>query len=152
MTERSLLLVHAHPDDETIFTGATAAHYAAQGTRVTLVCCTLGEQGEIYVDELTQLAADQADQLGGYRLSELKTACRELGLDDVRLLGGAGRYRDSGMPNTPSNAHPRAFGYGNFSAAVGELAAVIRQVRPVVVLTYAENGTTGHPDHVQAHR
>ncbi|MGH3545104.1 MAG: PIG-L family deacetylase, partial [Mycobacteriales bacterium] len=85
-----MLFVHAHPDDETIFTGATAAQYAALGVHVTLVCCTLGEQGEIYVPELAQLSADEADQLGGYRLAELRAACRELGIAELISLGGAG--------------------------------------------------------------
>ena len=76
MTEpaRRLLLVHAHPDDETTSTGVTMARYAAQGAGVTLLTCTLGELGEIVVPELAQLAADQADQLGGYRMGELAAA------------------------------------------------------------------------------
>ena len=95
---RRLLLVHAHPDDETLTTGGTIAHYAARpDTAVTLVTCTLGEQGEIIPPELAELAADRADQLGGYRIGELAGACAALGLADHRFLGGAGRWRDSGM-------------------------------------------------------
>jgi N-acetyl-1-D-myo-inositol-2-amino-2-deoxy-alpha-D-glucopyranoside deacetylase len=86
---RRLLLVHAHPDDETIGSGATMARYAADGAHVTLVTCTLGEEGEILVPELEGLAADKADQLGGYRLGELDDAMRELGVTDHRMLGGA---------------------------------------------------------------
>ncbi|MBE7187280.1 PIG-L family deacetylase, partial [Jatrophihabitans endophyticus] len=89
MTAR-LLLVHAHPDDETITTGATMAHYAALGAGVTLVTCTLGEQGEILVPDLEMLDADRADQLGGYRMGELAGALRALGVTDHRYLGGAG--------------------------------------------------------------
>src|SRR5690606_41885713 len=107
LPSRRLLLVHAHPDDESIGTGATMAHYAAAGVHVTLVTCTLGEEGEIHVPELAELAADRADQLGGYRISELAAACAALGVTDHRFLGGAGRYRDSGMMGTPANAHPR---------------------------------------------
>ena len=73
------------------------AHYAAAGAHVTLVTCTLGEEGEIHVPELAQLAAAEADQLGGYRIAELAAACAALGVTDHRFLGGAGRYRDSGM-------------------------------------------------------
>jgi N-acetyl-1-D-myo-inositol-2-amino-2-deoxy-alpha-D-glucopyranoside deacetylase len=69
---RRLLLVHAHPDDEVTGTGATMAHYAGDGAHVTLVTCTLGEEGEIHVPELAQLEAAQADQLGGYRIVELE--------------------------------------------------------------------------------
>jgi N-acetyl-1-D-myo-inositol-2-amino-2-deoxy-alpha-D-glucopyranoside deacetylase len=147
-----MLFVHAHPDDETIFTGATMAHYAALGVHVTLVMCTLGEQGEIYVPELAQLAADEADQLGGYRLAELRAACALLGVSELRMLGGAGHYRDSGMPGTRGNAHPRAFGYLDTTLARRELADLICRLRPQVVVTYDDRGLTDHPDHVQAHR
>jgi N-acetyl-1-D-myo-inositol-2-amino-2-deoxy-alpha-D-glucopyranoside deacetylase len=149
---RRLLLVHAHPDDESIGTGATMAHYAAVGDRVTLVTCTLGEEGEIYVPELALLAAGEADQLGGYRISELRTACAALGVDDVRFLGGAGRYRDSGMMGLPTNDHPRAFWRADLDEAAGLLLEVMRETRPQVMITYDPTGFYGHPDHIQAHR
>jgi N-acetyl-1-D-myo-inositol-2-amino-2-deoxy-alpha-D-glucopyranoside deacetylase len=149
---RRLLLVHAHPDDETINNGATMARYVAEGAAVTLLTCTLGEEGEILVPELAQLAADQADQLGGYRISELRAAMAALGVTDSRFLGGAGRYRDSGMIGTPANRHPRAFWNADLADAVAAAVAVVREVRPQVVVTYDENGGYGHPDHIQAHR
>jgi N-acetyl-1-D-myo-inositol-2-amino-2-deoxy-alpha-D-glucopyranoside deacetylase len=149
---KSLLLVHAHPDDETINNGATMARYVAEGAQVTLLTCTLGEEGEILVPELAQLAADQADQLGGYRIGELRAAMDALGVTDIRFLGGAGRYRDSGMMGTPSNGHPRAFWNADLDEAVAHAVAVVREVRPQVVVTYDENGGYGHPDHIQAHR
>jgi N-acetyl-1-D-myo-inositol-2-amino-2-deoxy-alpha-D-glucopyranoside deacetylase len=149
---RRILFVHAHPDDEAIATGATMAHYAATGAHVTLVTCTLGEEGEIHVPALVGLAADQADQLGGYRIAELELACRELGVTDHRFLGGAGRYRDSGMMDTPANAHPRAFWGADLDAAAGLLLEVIRDVRPQVAVTYDPDGFYSHPDHIQAHR
>jgi N-acetyl-1-D-myo-inositol-2-amino-2-deoxy-alpha-D-glucopyranoside deacetylase len=152
MSDRRLLLVHAHPDDETINNGATMARYAAEGTQVTLLTCTLGEEGEILVPELAQLAAGQADQLGGYRISELAAAMAALGVTDTRWLGGAGRYRDSGMMGTPANEHPRAFWNADLDEAVGHAVAVVREVRPQVLVTYDENGGYGHPDHIQAHR
>jgi N-acetyl-1-D-myo-inositol-2-amino-2-deoxy-alpha-D-glucopyranoside deacetylase len=147
-----MLLVHAHPDDETINNGATMARYVDEGAAVTLLTCTLGEEGEVLVPELAQLAADQADQLGGYRIGELRAAMDALGVTDVRFLGGAGRYRDSGMMGTPANAHPRAFWNADLGAAVADVVAVVREVRPQVVVTYDENGGYGHPDHIQAHR
>jgi N-acetyl-1-D-myo-inositol-2-amino-2-deoxy-alpha-D-glucopyranoside deacetylase len=147
-----MLLVHAHPDDETISTGATMAHYAAAGVHVTLVTCTLGEEGEIHVPELAGLAPDRADQLGGYRLTELQAACRALGVADHRFLGGAGRFRDSGMMGTPANEHPRAFWGADLDQAAGLLVEVMREVRPRVLVTYDPNGFYGHPDHIQAHR
>jgi N-acetyl-1-D-myo-inositol-2-amino-2-deoxy-alpha-D-glucopyranoside deacetylase len=150
--ERSILFVHAHPDDEAIGTGATMAHYAAAGAHVTLVTCTLGEEGEIHVPALAGLVPDAADQLGGYRIAELAEACRALGVADHRFLGGAGRYRDSGMMDTPANTHPRAFWGADLDEAAGALLEVIRETRPQVVVTYDPNGFYGHPDHIQAHR
>ena len=149
---RRLLLVHAHPDDETINNGATMARYVAEGAHVTLLTCTLGEEGEILVPELEQLAAGQADQLGGYRIWELRGAMDALGVTDVRFLGGPGRYRDSGMMGVPANEHPRAFWNADLDEAVAHAVSVVREVRPQVVVTYDENGGYGHPDHIQAHR
>jgi N-acetyl-1-D-myo-inositol-2-amino-2-deoxy-alpha-D-glucopyranoside deacetylase len=147
-----ILLVHAHPDDETVGTGATMAHYAAAGVPVTLVTCTLGEEGEIHLPELALFAPDAADQLGGYRYTELAAACAALGVTDHRFLGGAGRYRDSGMMGTPANQHPRCFWRADLEEAAGQLLEVIREVRPRVMVTYDPNGFYGHPDHIQAHR
>jgi N-acetyl-1-D-myo-inositol-2-amino-2-deoxy-alpha-D-glucopyranoside deacetylase len=152
MTQRTVLLVHAHPDDETIGTGATMAKYAADGVNVVLVTCTLGEEGEVLVPALAGLAADKADQLGGWRLHELDEACKALGVHDPRFLGGIGAYRDSGMIDTPANDNPRCFWRADLDVAAAQLIEVIREVRPQVVVTYDENGGYGHPDHIQAHR
>jgi N-acetyl-1-D-myo-inositol-2-amino-2-deoxy-alpha-D-glucopyranoside deacetylase len=155
--QRRLLLVHAHPDDESIVSGATMARYVAQGAQVTLLTCTLGEQGEVLVPEYAQLVAEEADQLGGLRIGELAAAMRELGVTDHRWLGGAGRFRDSGMMGTPANEHPRAFWRAAsdpdvFEAAVAAAVEVVREVRPQVIVTYDERGDYGHPDHIMAHR
>jgi N-acetyl-1-D-myo-inositol-2-amino-2-deoxy-alpha-D-glucopyranoside deacetylase len=149
---RRLLLVHAHPDDETTGTGAAMARYAAEGAHVTLVTCTLGEEGEVLVPELAHLGPAEGDQLGGYRYFELSQAMRELGVTDFRLLGGPGRWRDSGMMELPSNDAPRAFWRADLAEATRELVAIVREVRPQVLVTYDENGGYGHPDHIQAHR
>ncbi|HEY0719074.1 MAG TPA: N-acetyl-1-D-myo-inositol-2-amino-2-deoxy-alpha-D-glucopyranoside deacetylase [Streptosporangiaceae bacterium] len=150
--DRRLLLVHAHPDDESIGTGATMARYAAEGAQVTLVTCTLGELGEIIPPGLAHLAAGAGDQLGGYRIGELAAACAVLGVCDHRFLGGAGRWRDSGMIGTPENEDPRCFWRASLDEAALDLAAVIREVRPQVMVTYDDDGFYGHPDHIQAHR
>ncbi|MFG1976591.1 N-acetyl-1-D-myo-inositol-2-amino-2-deoxy-alpha-D-glucopyranoside deacetylase [Nonomuraea fuscirosea] len=152
MTDRRLLLVHAHPDDEAIGTGATMAKYVAEGAHVTLVTCTLGEEGEIIPHDLAQLAADRDDALGPYRIGELAAACQALGVEDHRFLGGPGRYRDSGMMGVAGNDHPKAFWGADLDEAAGELVKVIREVRPQVLVTYDANGFYGHPDHIQAHR
>lgn len=150
--QRRLLLVHAHPDDETIATGATMAKYAAEGAHVTLVTCTLGEEGEILVPELEHLAAHKEDRLGEHRIGELAMAMRALDVTDHRFLGGPGRWRDSGMMGLPTNDRPDAFWQAHLDDAVGALVTVIREVRPQVVVTYNEMGGYGHPDHIQAHR
>jgi len=146
------LFLHAHPDDETINNGATMARYAADGVGVTLLTCTLGEEGEVLVPELAGLAVDHADQLGGYRIAELAAAMNELGIRDSRFLGGPGRWRDSGMMGTAANEHPRAFWQADLDEICAAAVDVIREVRPHVLVTYDENGGYGHPDHIQAHR
>ncbi|MFG3004805.1 N-acetyl-1-D-myo-inositol-2-amino-2-deoxy-alpha-D-glucopyranoside deacetylase [Streptomyces calvus] len=149
MPDRRLLLVHAHPDDESINNGATMARYAAEGAHVTLVTCTLGERGEVIPPELGHLSGAA---LGGHRLAELKDAMGALGVADFRLLGGAGRYCDSGMMGLPDNDDPACFWRADVDQAAGLLAEVIREVRPHVLVTYDDNGGYGHPDHIQAHR
>ena len=128
------------------------ARYSAAGDLVTLVTCTLGEEGEILVPELEHLASSRDDALGPYRITELEAAMRALGVTDHRFLGGPGRWRDSGMMGTPQNDDPRSFWRADFDEAVEELVRVIREVRPQVVVTYDDNGGYGHPDHIQAHR
>ncbi|MBY8884141.1 N-acetyl-1-D-myo-inositol-2-amino-2-deoxy-alpha-D-glucopyranoside deacetylase [Streptomyces sp. PTM05] len=155
MTElpaRRLLLVHAHPDDESINNGATMAKYAAEGVHVTLVTCTLGEEGEVIPPRLAHLAADRDDTLGAYRVGELAAAMRELGVTDHRFLGGPGRYRDSGMMGVAQNERPGCFWRADLDEAAGHLVAVVREVRPQVLVAYDPDGGYGHPDHIQAHR
>ena len=152
MAGRRLLLVHAHPDDETIGTGATMAKYAAEHVRVTLVTCTLGEEGEILAADLAGLRDDDPDGLGRYRESELAEALALLGTPRHHWLGGGGRWRDSGMAGAPENEHPAAFARADLDEGVRNMVAILRDERPQVVVTYDANGGYGHPDHIQAHR
>jgi N-acetyl-1-D-myo-inositol-2-amino-2-deoxy-alpha-D-glucopyranoside deacetylase len=145
-----LLFVHAHPDDETLTTGATIAHYAARGAQVRVVTCTLGEEGEVIGDRWAQLAVGQADQLGGFRIGELTEALKALGIGEPIFLGGAGRWRDSGMEGTPPR-HRQRFVDADPKEAVGALVAIIRELRPHVVVTYDPQGGYGHPDHIHTH-
>jgi N-acetyl-1-D-myo-inositol-2-amino-2-deoxy-alpha-D-glucopyranoside deacetylase len=154
-----MLLVHAHPDDETINNGATMAKYAAEGAAVTLVTCTLGEQGEVLVDELTHLAAERDDTLGQHRIGELTRAMASLGVTDFRFLGGPGRYRDTGMAHSPdgfamvpAEVRKDSFWAADLTEAATYLVEVMREVRPQVLITYDEAGGYFHPDHIQAHR
>ena len=147
------LLVHAHPDDETINNGATMAMYAALGAEVTLVTCTRGEEGEVLVEEHSHKAAIHDDLLGDHRVLELADAMKELGITDFRFLGSPEiKYRDSGMMGTEPNERGDSFWKADFDAAVGQLVKVIDETKPHVLITYDEFGGYGHPDHIQAHR
>ncbi|ANY05982.1 N-acetyl-1-D-myo-inositol-2-amino-2-deoxy-alpha-D-glucopyranoside deacetylase [Pseudonocardia sp. HH130630-07] len=155
------MLVHAHPDDETLTSGGTIARYTAEAdTGVTVVTCTLGEEGEVIPPELAQLAPDRGDQLGGYRTRELDAALAALGGPEHHYLGGTGRWRDTGMvlaghgtrAALPAELHPRAFARPDvFGTQLAQLLDVIDAVRPQVLVSYAADGTYGHPDHVRAH-
>jgi len=154
-----LLLVHAHPDDETLGQGATMAKYAAEGRGVTLVTCTAGEMGEILVPELAHLAADRDDKLGEHRRGEIADAMTALGVTDHRWLGGFGHFRDSGMQwhadgyaIAADDTHDNAFSRADLTVAADLLVEIVREVRPQVLVTYDPFGGYGHPDHIQAHR
>jgi N-acetyl-1-D-myo-inositol-2-amino-2-deoxy-alpha-D-glucopyranoside deacetylase len=149
MSQKRVLLVHAHPDDETINNGATMAKMVSEGVSVTLVTCTRGEEGEVLVPELAHLASSAEDKLGEHRVTELANAMKELGVTDHRFLGN---YRDSGMMGTPQNDHPNCFWKADIEEAAKKLAAIIDEVKPQVLITYDEFGGYGHPDHIQAHR
>jgi len=153
------MLVHAHPDDECLNNGATMARYVAEGAAVTLVTCTLGEEGEVLVPDLEHLAAEQQDSLGVHRLTELGDAMAILGVTDFVRLGGDGRFRDSGMAYDDRQhavardvLRPGIFWTADLLEAANELVPLIRQRRPQVLITYNEHGNYGHPDHIQAHR
>jgi N-acetyl-1-D-myo-inositol-2-amino-2-deoxy-alpha-D-glucopyranoside deacetylase len=157
--DRRLLLVHAHPDDESIGQGVTMAKYAAEGAGVTLVTCTLGEMGEVLVPDLHHLAFEHDGGLGQHRIGELADAMKILGVTDHRFLGGPGHYHDSGMSWDESGAAtiahdvpPGAFWLADLTEAATLLVEVVREVRPQVLVTYDERGGYGHPDHIQAHR
>jgi N-acetyl-1-D-myo-inositol-2-amino-2-deoxy-alpha-D-glucopyranoside deacetylase len=139
----TLLLVHAHPDDEAISTGGAMLKAKADGHRVVLVTATRGEVGEIYnMDE-----AASRPHLGEIRTRELENAERILGVDRAEFLG----YRDSGMVGTADNDNPQSFHQAPLDEAAAKLAAILREERPDVVVTYAEDGVYGHPDHIKAH-
>jgi N-acetyl-1-D-myo-inositol-2-amino-2-deoxy-alpha-D-glucopyranoside deacetylase len=148
-----ILLVHAHPDDETINNGATMALYADRGAQVTLVTCTRGEEGEILVPGLFHLASTEQDLLGLHRETELAAAMKALGISDYRFLGApTTKFRDSGMMGTDPNNRPDVFWQADLDAAATILVDVIEEVKPHILITYDEIGGYGHPDHIQAHR
>ncbi|WP_299571040.1 N-acetyl-1-D-myo-inositol-2-amino-2-deoxy-alpha-D-glucopyranoside deacetylase [uncultured Williamsia sp.] len=154
--DRRLLIVHAHPDDESIQTAGVIAHHLDEGAEVTVVTCTLGEEGEVIGQRWAQLVAGGgADQLGGYRILELTRALEILSPPGHRLepyfLGGAGHWRDSGMAGSPAARNPRAFTRAG-DEAVDLLTDLVLERRPQVVIGYDPAGTYGHPDHVGVHR
>jgi N-acetyl-1-D-myo-inositol-2-amino-2-deoxy-alpha-D-glucopyranoside deacetylase len=150
---KRLLLVHAHPDDETINNGVTMAKYAEAGAVVTLVTCTRGEEGEVLVTELANLASDKDDKLGEHREIELKDAMAQLGINDFRFLGTPNKkWRDSGMMGTPQNERGDVFWQADLDEASLELVKIILEIKPQVLITYDEFGGYGHPDHIKAHR
>ena len=148
-----ILLVHAHPDDETINNGATMALYADRGAQVTLVTCTRGEEGEVLVPGLSHLASTDQDLLGLHRETELAAAMKALGISDFRFLGApTSKFRDSGMMGTEPNNRPDVFWQADLDKAAMILVEVIEEVKPHILITYDEIGGYGHPDHIQAHR
>ena len=150
---KRLLLVHAHPDDETINNGVTMAKYVKDGAQVTLVTCTRGEEGEVLVAELSNLASDKDDKLGQHREIELKDAMAHLGISDFRFLGAPNKkWRDSGMMGTPQNDRKDVFWQSDLEEAANELVKIILEIKPQVLITYDEFGGYGHPDHIKAHR
>lgn len=140
---RTLLAVHAHPDDETITMGGTLARYAAAGLRTVVVTCTRGDQGEIADPRLATRAT-----LGAVRGRELAEACRILGVARLVQLG----YGDSGMAGTGGDAAPGSFCRADLDEVTARIVALIRQERPEVVVAYDETGGYHHPDHVRAHQ
>ncbi|GAB48375.1 N-acetyl-1-D-myo-inositol-2-amino-2-deoxy-alpha-D-glucopyranoside deacetylase [Mobilicoccus pelagius] len=156
---RRLVFVHAHPDDETLATGVSIAHHVRAGDVVTVLTCTLGDEGEVIPAELARLAADAEDRLGAYRRGELWAATFRLGARSVLLADeetptpgeGPGFFRDSGMAGTPANERPGALAYVEIEEVVGRLAAALEALDPDVVVTYDPAGGYGHPDHVRVH-
>ncbi len=150
MTDRPLTLmaVHAHPDDEASSTGGVLAHYSSEGVRTVVVMCTDGGCGDGPDGVKPGAPGHDPAAVAQMRGTELRESCAILGVSELELL----EYADSGMMGWPSNDAPGAFWGTPFEGAADRLAALIREYRPDVVVTYDENGFYGHPDHIQAHR
>jgi LmbE family N-acetylglucosaminyl deacetylase len=142
LAERSLLALYAHPDDEAICGGTLAIH-AAEGARVTLVCATRGEEGEI-----SDPALATPETLPRVRENELRCAASTLGIEPPRFLD----FRDSGMNGTAANRRADAFMNAGAAEVVARLVGIIREVRPQVVITFDPTGMYGHPDHIAISR
>lgn len=151
-----LLFVHAHPDDETLGTGVSLAHYARRGADVRVLTCTLGDEGEVIPPEHAHHASDAGDTLGAYRRGELRSAMAELGVKEhvlgenpTTLTGAA--YRDSGMAGTDENSDPRSLGRASLEQVAAQIREHVGALRPDAVVTYEETGGYGHPDHIRVH-
>ncbi len=142
----TLLIVHAHPDDESISTGGVLAKYSADGVRTVLTYCTRGEAGDILNPEF--VSPKPGLSITEIRAIELERAVNVLAVKSVHFLG----YRDSGMAGTPENHHPQACARADKQKATAKLVQIIRRVRPHVIVTYNEKGTYLHPDHIMANR
>jgi len=142
MTYR-MLAVLAHPDDESFGPGGTLALYARKGVETYLACATRGEAGDV-PDELISEELDFAR----HRENELHCAAGVLGLTRVHMLD----YRDSGMPGSPDNTHPRALAAAPVEEVAGKIAILIRKIRPQVVITFDPIGGYHHPDHIAVHK
>lgn len=152
---RAVVFLHAHPDDEAIFTGGTMVRLAAAGWRVVLLVATSGELGAASAgaeagaeaDAGAEGSADGADGLGDRRVAETRAAAIALGVARVEFLG----YRDSGMAGAAANTHPDAFAVADARAVGAVVAAVVVEERAAALVTYDERGIYGHPDHVKVH-
>jgi LmbE family N-acetylglucosaminyl deacetylase len=139
----TIMAVHAHPDDEVVFTGGTLLLYHRRGVKTVLVTATGGEEGEIHDPDLDPEAA--RPNLRDIRLGELSRGIEVLEIDHLELLG----YRDSGMVGTEANAHPDNFHNADLEEVTRKLVMLVRRYRPQIMITYDENGAYGHPDHIK---
>lgn len=173
-----VLYVHAHPDDETIVTGASLAQLAREGAQLSLLTMTRGERGEVIPERLRHLevgqpgCTDDGTALGDYRVGELASACAALGVGEQFFAGqapavdpaaglsnGRDRYLDSGMSwgadgraQAAPDVSPAALTAAPLDEAAAHIAAAIRAIRPAAVVTYDDDGGYGHPDHVYTGR
>ncbi|MDP6221748.1 MAG: PIG-L deacetylase family protein [Dehalococcoidales bacterium] len=137
--QKTLVFFGAHPDDEAFGVGGTLAQYAAAGVKVYYACATRGEAGDVAPEHIKGY-----DTIGDMRWAELKCSAQVLGLAGIIHLG----YRDSGMPNSRANKHPKALVAALPEQVVGCVVQVIRELKPEVVITFDPIGGYRHPDHI----
>ncbi len=163
--EATILLLHAHPDDETLATGGLMARLVAEGVRVVLVTGTRGERGEVVPGPLKQL--EGTAELAPARVEELAAAMAELHVTDHRFLGEADAraeglaprsYSDSGMrwgasgsAEPDADAPPESLSLAPLDDIVADVLAVVADAHPHVIVSYDEHGGYGHPDHIRMH-
>jgi mycothiol S-conjugate amidase len=144
--ERTLVALHAHPDDESSKGAGAVAGYHDDGVRCVLITATGGEAGDVLNPALDR--PEVAERLAEIRSRELAAAAAIIGYDDVVLLG----YRDSGMPGSADNSHEAAFVNADFDAVLEQVVQVVRSERPDVFLGYDAHERYPHPDHIRVHQ
>jgi N-acetyl-1-D-myo-inositol-2-amino-2-deoxy-alpha-D-glucopyranoside deacetylase len=145
---KRVLVVHAHPDDEVLFTGGTIAELTMHGADVLLLTATLGEEGEVIGKRFKAL--EGSDLLGGFRIRELQDAARAIGARSEHLIA-PGHLRDSGMVGSPAHENPRAL-VNCVDEAAGGIEKHLARFKPHAVITYGPDGGYGHPDHIAVHQ
>jgi LmbE family N-acetylglucosaminyl deacetylase len=145
---RTLMAVHAHPDDEASSTGGVLASYSAQGIRTVVVTCTNGEFGDGPGGVKPGTDGHDEQAVARQRLAELRESCTILGVTDLELLG----YHDSGMPEWEYKDRPDAFCNVPEADVAARISGLIEKYRPQVLITYDDQGPYQHPDHVHASR
>ena len=147
MTQRRILAIHAHPDDESSKGAATMARYADEGNRVMVLTCTGGERGDVLNPALIDTPGVK-ENIKAIRAEEMAAAVAALGVEH-KWLG----YVDSGLPQgDPLPPLPKgSFALADTDEVTQKVVQVIRQFRPEVIITYDENGGYPHPDHLKVH-
>ncbi|MEI8051407.1 MAG: PIG-L family deacetylase [Actinomycetes bacterium] len=145
--QMTMLSIHAHPDDEALFTGGVIARYSREGVRQVLITCTDGHLGFDSVGRGSHDEGHAPEAVGAERRSELLRATEILGVDRLETLG----YRDSGMAGWDANDDHRSFVQAPLDEVGARIAAIITEEQPQVVVTYADDGFYGHPDHIATH-
>lgn len=143
MSQKRLLLVLAHPDDEAFGSGGLIAKLVEEGVEVYYICATKGDRGTVAPEYLERFGSVEAA-----REAELDCASRVLGFKQVFKLG----YSDSGMMGSPDNHHPECLWQADEGVVAGQIVGIMRQIQPQVVLTFDSYGGYGHPDHIYIHR
>jgi LmbE family N-acetylglucosaminyl deacetylase len=143
MKKKRILVVLAHPDDESFGMGGTLAYYSSIGVDVHLICATKGEEGDLPDGFVTGNKT-----IAEIRQAELACAAEILGLKSVRYLG----FRDSGMEGSPSNKDPRSLTSQRIEEVSKLIFRIIQEIKPQTVITFDPLGGYKHPDHIMAHR
>jgi N-acetyl-1-D-myo-inositol-2-amino-2-deoxy-alpha-D-glucopyranoside deacetylase len=153
---KKVLLVHAHPDDESLFTGHVIADRAAAGADVMVLTLTRGERGRVKLEDLKPLEGNLAS-MGEFRTNELRNALAQLG-DVKHKFAGTRAYLDSGMrlnafgkPIKSKRTDEMSLSSVSTAVISDDIYQVLRQFKPDGVITYNRKGGFGHPDHKKAH-